>query len=275
MFIMKGTRLIVLVLSILLLTISSGLLFYKNLFLLDSPTPGGKVDFEELRYTDLQINATAIKLRLNLSADSTQLETEVIRLKELMNIVTDLNRSTPELSVAVTKIKNYFDKKIVDLNKFQTELKELKIAMGSLNPTYNELISNKINFTVDNKDFYRECVIDALFYVSLTNRENETRLIEDKKILAQILSFSKVPNASVQKFSTYIEIILKRSKEIELLTDNFYNGISINNELIVVSKYYKESENSKAQDEEIFLSMIFGAIVLYLISVVVIFKKLT
>ena len=95
---MKGSRLIILILSILLLTISSGLLFYKNLFLLESVSSGGKVDFEELRYTDLQINATAAMLRLNLNADSTPLEAEVVRLKELMNIVTDVNKSTPELS---------------------------------------------------------------------------------------------------------------------------------------------------------------------------------
>jgi hypothetical protein len=167
---MKGTRLIVLILSILLLTISSGLLFYKNLFLLESPISGGKVDFEELRYTDLQINATAAMLRKNLSADSTLLESEITRIKELMNIVTDVNKSTPELSNSITKIRLYFDKKVLDLDNFQTGLIELKKAVDSLNPAYNELSRNKIKFSVDNKDFYRECVVDALFYVSLSNK---------------------------------------------------------------------------------------------------------
>lgn len=275
MLIMKGTRLIVLILSILLLTISSGLLFYKNLFLLESISSGGKVDFEELRYTDLQINATAAMLRKNLSADSTMLENEVTRLKELMNIVTDVNKSTPELSNSITKIRLYFDKKIIDLNNFQTGLKELKKAVDSLNPAYNELSRNKIKFSVDNRDFYRECVVDALFYVSLSNNDNEIRLSEDKKILSQILGFAKAPNPNVQKFSAYIDIVLKRTKEIDRLTENFNKDISINNELMIVGKYYKESQDSKAHDGEIFLSMIFGAIVLYLISVVVILRKLT
>ena len=272
---MKGTRLIVLILSILLLTISSGLLFYKNLFLLDSPFPGGKVDFEELRYTDLQINSAVALARLNLNADSTQLEIEVTRLKELLNIVTDVNKSTPDLRGSIKRIKTFFDLKILDLNKFQTGIKELKLAVDNLNPTYNELVTNKIKFSLDNKDFFREAFIDALSYVLFTNKDKEVRLSDDKKILSQILNYAKSPNPSVQKFSTYIDIILKRSKEIESLTGSFYKDNSINNDLTIVGKYYRESENSKTQDGEIFLTMVFGAIVLYLIAVVLIIKKLT
>lgn len=273
--IMKGFRLIVLILSILLLTISSGLLFYKNIFLLESISPGGKVNFEELRYTDLQINATAAMLRLNLSNDSALLETEVNRIRELLNIVTDVNKSTPELSRSLTKIQLYFDKKIIDLNHFQTALKELKKAVDSLNPAYNELVRNKIKFSVDNRDFYRECVVDALLYITLSSKDHEARLNEDKKILSQILSFANTPNPIIQKFSVYVDIILKRTKEIDRLTEKFNNDNSINNELIIISKYYKETENARVNDGEIFLSMVFGAIVLYLISVVVIFRKLT
>lgn len=272
---MKGFRLTILVLSILLLTISSGLLFYKNLFFLDSSDPGGKVDFEELRRTDLKVNATATMMRLNLSSDSTLLENQITRLKELLNILTDINKNTAELSSSITKIRSYFEKKIVDLNQFQTGIKELKIAINALNPSYNELTKNKIKFSVDNRDFYRESIIDALFYVSQSTKDNETRLTEDKKILGQVLNYANAPNPHIQKFSAYIDIVLKRTKEIDLLIDNINTDISINNELKTVSKFYKEAQDARAKDGEIFLTMIFVAIVIYLISVVVILRKFT
>lgn len=262
-------------LSILLLTISSGLLFYKNLYLKDSESFSGKVDFEELRYTDLQINATVALLKSNLNVDSSELEREVIRLNELLNIVTDINKATPELNDSIVKIRAYFDRKIVDLNNFQTALKELKRALEALNPAYNELNRNKIKFTLDNRDFYRECVVDALSYVAMPSASNETRLLEDKKILGQVINFARTPNPHIQKFSAFIDIILKRTKEIALLTERFNNDNSVDNELKIVGKYYTESLAAKDREAELFLSMIFGAIILYLIAMVVVVRKLT
>lgn len=272
---MKGTRLILLILSILLLTISSGLLFYKNLFLLDSPTSGGKIDFEELRYTDLQINATTAMLRKNLSSDLSVLDDEIVRIKELMNIVTDVNKNTVELSESIKKIQTYFDQKMKGLSDFKVALADLKHSVSSLNQSYNELNKNNIKFTVDKKDFYRECVVDALYYVSLTNKDNENRLSEDQKILGQILSFATTPNPLVQKFNRHIEVIHRRTNEIENLTDSFNNEHSIKKEMNIVGQYYREAQTKRARDGEVFLTMVFVAIVLYLISVVVILKKLT
>ncbi|MDO9183225.1 MAG: hypothetical protein Q7U04_12500 [Bacteriovorax sp.] len=272
---MKGFRLIILLLSILLLTISSGLLFYKNLFLLDSIGQGGKIDFEDLHSADLHANATASMLRLNLNSDVTPLDTEITRIKELLNIVTDVNKSTPELSASIVKIQSYFDKKIADITIFQSSLRELKKAIDTLAPSYNELMKNKIKFSVDNKDFYRECMLDSLYYVSSASRENELRLLEDKKILSQILSFANSPNPIILKFSNNIETILKKTKDIDDQISLFNKDNSINSELATVGAFYRESQNSKTHEGEVFLSMIFGAIVLYLITVVVILRKLT
>lgn len=272
---MKGTRLIILVSSILLLTISSGLLFYKNLFLMEGPGLIGKVDFEELRLTDLQINATAAMMRRNLINDSQTLDAEVNRVKELLNIITDVNRSTEELVSSIKKIQSYFNRKLADTEKFQTALKDLKRAADDLNPNYNELVRNKITFTVDKRDFYRECVVDALFYISAPHKDNEARLAEDRKILSQILSFAKTPNPMVQKYSDNIEVIAKRTKEIERILENFNHDNSVTNEMATVGKYFKEAQAERARDGEIFLSMVFGAIVLYLICIIFIMKRLT
>lgn len=271
---MKGLRLIIFVSSILLLTISSGLLFYKNLFLMDGPALSGKVDFEELRLTDLQINATAASMRRNLSNDPQTLKAEVERVRELLNIVTDVNKSSAELATSIKKIETYFNHKLADTEKFQTALKDLKGAVDGLNPAYNELVKNKISFVVDKRDFYRECVVDALFYLSAPHRDNELRLTEDRKILSQILSFAKEPNPLVQKYTNNVETIAKRTKEIEKILDGFGRDSSISNEMSIVGKYFKESQETRSKDGEIFLSMVFGAIVLYLICIVVVMRKM-
>ncbi|MGZ3789487.1 MAG: hypothetical protein ACXVLQ_13240 [Bacteriovorax sp.] len=272
---MKGNKFILLVSSILLLTISSGLLFYKELFLMESFATGGKIDFEELRYTDLQINATTALMRENLSTDQAPLNSEITRTKELINIITDVNRSSNELASSVKKIQSYFDHKIKDLNHFKLALKELKTAVDSLNPGYNELTKNNIKFSVDKRDFYRECVVDALFFVATSSNEYEQRLQEDKKILGQILSFANTPNPIILKFANNIDTVIKRTKEIEQITEGMGKEGPINNEMAIVGKYYKESQDSKAHDGQIFLTMVFGAIVLYLICIIVMLRKLT
>jgi archaellum component FlaC len=272
---MKGNRLILLVSSILLLTISSGLLFYKNLFLLESPGLSGKVDFEELRYTDLQTNATAALMRKNLNTDVSALEAEIIRIKELINIISDMNKSNEELSRSIKKVETYFEKKINDLNVFQTALKEFKASVDALNPAYAELFKNNIKFTVDKRDFYRDCVVDALYYVSSSNKANEIRLQEDRKILAQIISIASTPSPLIIKFSNTIDTLYKRSKDIDHYLESSTRENSMVTEMQIVGKYFKEYQDSKAHDGEIFLSMVFGAIVLYLICIVFILRKLT
>lgn len=272
---MKGTRLIILILSFLLLTVSSGLLFYKNLFLLESPSMGSKVDFEELRYADQHINATTAMLRKNISSDPIVLDEEIVHVKELMNIITDVNKSTLELNTSIGNIQVFFDKKILEMNEFKIALGDLKKAVYSLNPAYNELVKNKIQFQVDKKDFYRESVLDAVFYVAIPTKENADRVIEDKKILGQILNFASSPNPVVQKFSAIIDVIYKRTNDLEKLTENFNRDNSIKKEMSIVGQYYREAQNAKARDGEVFLTMVFGAIVLYLIALVVILKKLT
>lgn len=271
---MKGTKLIVLILSILLLTISSGLLFYKNLFMLESPGNGARVDFEELRYVDMQINAITAISRNNLTTDSSELNAEIIRIKELLNIITDIKKNDRELNNSAQKIQSYFDEKIQDLNKFQVSLEELKFSVNSINADYNELNKNNIKFTVDKRDFYRECVVDALFYVSLSNKDNENRLVEDKKILGQILNFASTPNPHIQKFANHIDIIHRRTGELDYLINKFNSKAAIEKDMNTVGEYYRESQISNANDGQIFLTIIFGAIVLYMASLVIILKKL-
>lgn len=242
---------------------------------MEGPGLSGKVDFEELRITDLQINATAAMMRRNLSVDPETLNAETDRIKELLNIITDINRNNEDLVNSVKKIQGYFQKKVAETDKFQVALKELKTAVDQLNPSYNELMKNKITFTVDKRDFYRECIVDSLYYISAPHRDNESRLNEDRKILSQIISFSKTPNPLILKFSNNIDVIAKRTKEIEKILDGFNRDHSVALEMDVVGKHFRESQNAKARDGQIFLTMVFGAIVLYLISIIVVLRRLT
>lgn len=272
---MKGSKLIILISSILLLTISSGLLFYKNLFSIETLGVVGRADFEELLLTDLQINITTANLRRNFNDDQMILNAKKERIKELLDIVTDVKKSTSELSTSIKNIELYFNKKLSDIDLFQKSLKDYKMAIESLYPNYNELNKNNLKFVVDKKDFYKECIVDSLFYTTSPTKENESRLLEDKKILAQILNFSNTPNPIILKFSSNIDKTLNTSKQLDVILENFNKENTIKNELITVGKYYKEYQNTKAQDGEIFLTMVFGAIVLYLVCIVIILRKLT
>jgi hypothetical protein len=117
-------------------------------------------------------------------------------------------------------------------------------------------------------------VVDALFYLSAPHRDNELRLSEDRKILGQILGFAKTPNPLVQKYANNIEIIAKRTKEIETILEGFGRDNSVSNEMAIVGKYFRESQDSRARDGEIFLSMVFGAIVLYLVCIIFVMRRL-
>lgn len=272
---MKGTRLIIMVLSVLLLTLSSGLLFYKNIFTLGSTTASSKIDFEELRIVDLQINATAASMRKNLSLDNTRLEEETNHLKELMYIVSDVNADSKEIAASMNKVEAYFKNKIDSLSKYQHSLLELKNSVSAINGTYNELNRNNLKFVVDKKDFYRECVVDTLLYVTMPARLYEDKLRENEKILDQIVNFSSAPNPIITKFKKQIETIHKTTNELEVQSAHFSHDSSIGKELQIVSKYFKDAKEEHERDGQIFLTMVFVAIVLYLSAVFYILKKLT
>jgi hypothetical protein len=270
---MKGMRFIIFLLSILLLTISSGLLFYKNLFLLDSSNTSRKIDFEELHTIDQKINTSAAILRKNLASDVSLLNAEMTRLKELLAIITDLNISDPILNQSIQKIKSYFESKNNELIIFKTALVELTEAVRSLNADYNDLNKFNIKFTVDKKDFYRECIVDALYYLSLTTKENENRLLEDIKILGQILNYATTPNPQILKFSKHIEVIHQQTGLLDAQIERFNNESTIDDELIKVSKYYRKVHDEKLKEGEVTLQLLYGAIVLYLMAIIFVLRK--
>lgn len=269
---MKGKRFKLFILSVLLITICSGVLFYKNLYTLEPPRSALKVDFDELRTIDLQVNSTIFYLRQNLSADLSELNNEVSRINELIDILRDINRSSPELKTSVEKIDLYFREKQKKINTYLKALQELRDNVDAIGPAYGSLVKHNIKFVVDKRDFYRECMMDIYQYLAIPNRDNELRLLEDQKIISQVVNFSSSPNQNILRFSNLLDRIHKNVKTIDEIQNDFREE-SINPEMITVSKYYQESVEIRNRQNENFLKIIFVAIALYLAAMVFIIKR--
>lgn len=265
-------RLKIFLLSTMLITLISGVLFYKNLTQISVGKNLLKLDIDELRSIDLTVNNTAFYLRKNINSDLTELNAEKVRIKELLDLIYDINRSDPELKASISKIKSHFENKLKMMDSFEIAIKEMRSHVNSLVPSYNELDKKKIKFELDKRDFYRECVLDAYMFISFSHKENEMRLTEDQKILGQIISYAETPNPDVQKFAEHLEIIRKRVKEIDYYLIEFKQK-SIASEVKVIAKYYQDSIQDQNEQNENILTFMFAAIGVYLLFMIFILRK--
>ena len=265
-------RLKIFILSTMLITLISGVLFYKNLTQISVGKTMLKHDIDELRSINLQINNKAFALRKNLNSDLNELQNENARIKELLDLIYDINKNTPELTISVEKIRNHFQQKQEFIEKFEAAVKELRSSVNSLVPTYNELDRNNIKFTLEKRDFYRECLLDAYMYISFSHKDNEMRILEDLKVLGQIINYSKTPDPIIQKFAGHMEVIHKRVKEIDYYLDNFKED-TISSEVKIIVKYYQDSLNEQNEQNENLLTFMFVAIGIYIFFMIFFLRK--
>ena len=265
-------RLKIFILSTMLFTLISGVLFYKNLTQISMGKNLINLDIDELRSIDLTVNNTAFYLRKNLNSDLSELSVQQDRIKELLNLVYDINRNSPELKDSILKIKIHFEKKLQTMDNFETAIRDLRSHVNSLIPNYNELDKKKIKFELDKKDFYRESVLDAYMFISFSHKENEMRLVEDLKVLGQIISYAEAPNPDIQKFAEHLEVIQRRVKEI----DNYlieFRMRTVAPEVKIIAKYYQDSIQDLNEQNENLLTFMFAAIGIYLLFMVFILRK--
>lgn len=260
------------ILSTLLLTLITGILFYKNLSQIGASRSPLDIDFDELRYIDQEVNTTAFYLRKNLNADTQELSSHGSRIKELLAIINDINKNSPELKFSVDKIKAHFDAKEKSISQYVLALEELRKNTQALLPAYNDLVKNNIKFMVDKKDFYLESLLDIYMYLSFSHKENELRLQEDQKIMGQILNFAAAPDPFVKKFATHIENIHLKIKETDQILMNF-KETTINEEMSIVSKYYQESIKAQSQQNENLLTFMVVGILVYVVFMIFLLKK--
>jgi DNA repair ATPase RecN len=265
-------RLKIFILSTLLITLISGVLFYKNLNQISVGKNLLRLDIDELRSINLQINNTAYYLRQNLNTDMTEFENQMVRVGELVALVNDINKSSPELKSSVEKIRTHFQKKIEVMKKYETAVKELRASANSLMPTYNEMEKLNIKFVLDKRDFYRECVLDAFMFISFSHKDNESRITEDQKILGQIISYAQSPNPVLQKFASQMDVIHHRILEI----DAYLLGMredTISPEVKIIAKYYQDSMIEQNEQNENLLTFMFVSMGFYLVFMIYILRK--
>lgn len=256
----------------MLITLISGVFFYKNLTQVGPARNVLKLDFDELRSIDYQVANTAFYLRKNLNSDANELQDERTRIKELLDLINDINRNSPELQSSVTKIRTHFDTRLKQLDRFILAKTELRNNINALIPAYNELEKNNIKYVLDKRDFYRECILDAYMFTSFSHKENEMRLLEDQKILGQIINFATVPHPGIQKFSAHLDAIHKKVKELDFILDDLKDK-SIAPDLKIIAKYYQESIELQNEQSENLLSFTIAAIGIYLLFMFLILRR--
>ena len=263
-----------LILSAVLITLSSGLLFYRQLFFDEFKVDHtNRTDIEELKLLDQKTNALMLEMRANFSLPSDDLLQTKNKMQDSVSVVTELRKTNRQIKDNLLAIQKYFKNKNSIIDKFLLDLRDLEAELKSLNPTYQELQKNNIKFTIDGKDFYRECITDALMFTLNPTKDVEWKINEDIKILGQIYGFSKTPNPIIEKYLKSIELIKKKNKEIEsglsLLKEN-----NINKELDILISLEKNNSVLSYSRGEKFLILVFVSILLYIMTIIFVLRKL-
>jgi hypothetical protein len=264
------------IVTTLLLTLSSGLLFYRNIFLSDVIPAKNKNHFEELRYLDLKINEQMATERRHLESNNEEITQDLSltknKIHDLIFIIMDVHKKDADIKKSILKIESHFNEKLELITKFQSSMSELRTITNSLNSLFYEIQKKNIKFTLDKRDFYRECITDVFYYLTAPSNTNEKQLHEDKKILGQVIAISRTPEPIIRRYLETIDRVLVLNTEIEEIFTNSKQK-SINEEMTTINNYFKDSFESQNEDGQTFLILVFVSILIYIISIVVIFRK--
>lgn len=262
----------ILVLSTLLITLVSGVLYYRSLTQISLGKSSSRLDIDELRTIDLQIATTAFFLRQNSNADMSELQAHKVRVKELQELVTDINKGNPELKTSVDKIRAHYQSKLKSLSEFEEALTAVRTNVNAMIPTYNAMEKKNIKFVLDKKDFYRECVLDVYMYLASSHKENQSRISEDLKVLDQIINFSTTPLVEVQNMAKQMDIINIKLKQVDYILLDL-KEVSIQNEVKVIAKYYQDSMQEQSRQNENLLTFMAIAIGVYILFMIFFLRK--
>ena len=260
------------ILSTVLITLISGVLYYKNLTQISVGENRISLDINELRTIDQQIANTAFYLRQNLNSDLSDLQSEKLRITELQKLINTINRTSPELQTSVSKIRTHFERKLKSINDFENSIAELRESVNALLPTNTEMEKKNIKFVLEKRDFYRECLLDVYMYISFPHKDNEVRVIEDLKILSQIINFATSPSPEIQKFSSHIQTILNRVKDINSSLTMLKED-SVQSEVKIIAKYYQDSIEDQNRQNENLLTFMIVAVGVYLLFMIILLRK--
>ena len=276
-FVMKKFKLKLFLMSALLLTLSSGLLFYKNIFISEPAQTKNKNLFEELHYLDLKINELMAIERRHLDIKNEDVgenfKLAQNHIHDLIFIILDLHHNNQEIKNSIRKIETYFTEKSKTITNFQKTINELRHSLNSLMPLLTELHTKKIKFSLDGHDLSNETMSDILIYLLIPSKDNELKLLEDKKILTQVIAIAATPEPLLQEYSNTLDEIILLNNDIEEIFINIKQK-SINDEMSFVSNYFQESLKNQTDQGQSFLILVFITIIFYIASIIIIFRKL-
>jgi chromosome segregation ATPase len=225
---------------------------------------------------DLKINEqfSTERRHLELHNEESALDLELAKNKihDLIAIVMDLHQKDVAIKSSIKNIESYFSEKEEAIKKFQEAIKELREVANSLNPLFRDIQKKNIKFTLDKRDFYRECITDAFFYLSAPSKTNLQQLLEDKKILSQVIGIAKAPEPTIQSYYDAIEKTIVLNTQIdEIILKNKQK--SIDEDMNFIGAYFRDSSRSQSEQGQSFLILVFIAIIFYIISIVIILRK--
>jgi hypothetical protein len=271
---MNKFRLKFFILSSVLITLSSGLLFYRELFIDEIRIEKfSKNEIEEIRFLDQEINTAMIEMRSNFNISSDNILKNRVKITDLLSILLESKKSNSEIKTKLSEVKLYFQEKNKTIDNFLFALREIQADLKIIQATNNELQKNNIKFNLDGKDFYRECLTDTLFYLISPTKNAEWKYNENLKILNQIISFSKIPNPLIIKYENSINNIRKNSKIIDAQIEKARSS----NITTQVNFVLNNQINSKMLGEsrgQSFLILIFISVLIYIGTIYFVMRKL-
>ncbi len=241
--------------------------------MLDAPEISEKIDFEEFRTLDLKIKNSVLTLRKNLSVDSKDLDAQINQLKEMINIITDINKNNPELKKSISNINLYYKNKSDTLIKFKMTIADLYNSIQTLKLDYSQLHKSNKKIFLEKMESYNTYIIDALFFLSISNKENEIKLFEDINILGETIKGLPNPDIFLIDFNNHINNIYHRTSEINIILETFLADFSFNDDLQVIGQSYEKIRLTKERNEETIIKLLYTVIVCYLIILVIILRK--
>lgn len=201
--------------SIIFLILLTGLSLY-NLFYLNNFGPEKyRLDLGDFKTLDRSLNEEIFRFKASFGANGNELNIAYDRFLNQQNIVISLLKETQYKNSFIQRFSEYAEKKKKLKQNFEQTILDLKNNLDELNPLVNSFPEQKISFSLDGKDFYKELVINTHRYVLSPDAKSLERYLEDRKILQQIITFAKSENPQIAKLKKLHDKIFFDTQNVE------------------------------------------------------------
>lgn len=257
----------VLIPSLLFLFITTGLSLYHLFYLNGFNQDRYNLDLSEFKSIDRELNEEIFRFRATMGSNKEELDNVFEIFKNQKDIVLSFLKESKADHNLQKKFEDYFVKKQNHKEEIQKAIIELKTDLDQINPFINDFPKLNIKFVIDGKDFYKELVINAHRFVLSPDAESTERFLEDRKILQQIKTYSKIENPDITHLKELHDSVFEK---ISLLNEQFKSIRSANleKEINAISKTLHQGIDDNREMKKNFLVMTVIATVLYTLAIV-------